>query len=80
MTTTAKTSITGRDAYIESQAFVLAIGHIQSLPREQQARSDMNDMCKIARIRFYPGSLAVHAVNFYRLTGTLVDFFPDDDV
>jgi hypothetical protein len=75
----ATTQITGRDVFIEEQAFVLAIGHIQSLPRQQQSWSNMNDMCKIVRARFYPGNIAVHIAEFYRRTGVLIDLFSDDE-
>jgi hypothetical protein len=69
-------SITGRDAYIMSQALVYAIGHIQNLPREKQEWSNMVDMCEIARTQFN-GFLCVHAVSFYFHTGMRVDLFPD---
>jgi hypothetical protein len=41
--------ITGRDAYIMSQALVFAIGHIQRFPPKQQQWSNMVDMCRLAR-------------------------------
>jgi hypothetical protein len=71
--------ITGRDDLIEPQAFVLAIGYIQSLPPGQQSWSNMNDMCKIARAKFSSDSIAVHIADFYRRTGVLIDLFPDDE-
>jgi hypothetical protein len=73
------TQITGRDVYIESEAFVLAIGYIQSLPRKQQSWSNMNDMCRILRAKFYPGNVIIHIVEFYRRTGFLINLCPDDE-
>jgi hypothetical protein len=45
-------SITGRDDYIMSQALVIAIGHIQRLPQEQQAWSNMVDSGLSRWLRF----------------------------
>ena len=72
-------SVTGRDDYIQSEAFVLAIGYIQRLPRRRQTWSNMNDMCKITRARFDPGNIGVYVAEFYRMTGFLIDLFPDDE-
>jgi hypothetical protein len=72
-------NITRRDDYIESQALVLAIGYIQSLPRKQQQWSNMNDMCKIARAKFYPTAIADHVATLYFSTSALITLFPDDE-
>ena len=69
-------SITGRDAYIMSQALVIAIGHIQRLPQKQQEWSNMVDMCQIARTLF-PGFLEIHAVSFFRSMDFLINMFPE---
>lgn len=47
-------SVTGRDGYILGAALVYAIAQIQRLPPEQQAWSDVCDMCRLLR------TLSVH--------------------
>jgi hypothetical protein len=74
-----RTQITGRDVYIESEALVLAIGYIQSLPIERQSWSNTNDMCRILRAKFYPGTVALHMVHLFFSAGITVDLFPDNE-
>jgi hypothetical protein len=70
-------SITGRDDYILAKALIIAISHIQRLPPKKQAWSDMVDMCRIAHT-FDPGSMGAYTADAYRITGFLVNLFPDD--
>jgi hypothetical protein len=70
-------SITGRDDYILARALIIAISYIQRLPPKKQARGDMVDMCMIAHT-FDPGSMGAYVADAYRVTGFLVNLFPDD--
>lgn len=71
-----KASITGRDNYIMAQALLYGIAQIQNLPPEQQAWSDMCDMCALARS--IP-DLATHVFWVQTHTQTEIDLWPDHD-
>lgn len=73
-----KTSITGRDGYIQTKALVYAIGQIQSLPDHKQEWSDMYDMCQLLRAHLGPAELASYAVGVEWHTGNPVNLFPED--
>ncbi|MFK4256446.1 hypothetical protein [Agrobacterium tumefaciens] len=70
--------VTGRDGAVKAKALLYAISTIQSLPVERQERSDMCDMCAIART-IDPASLAKLIFDTQAHTGTKIDIWPDSD-
>jgi len=72
-------NITSRDGYIEGQALLYAIAHIQSLPERKQEFSNMCDMCAIARERIHPDALLMNANSVFVHTGLKVDIWPEAD-
>ncbi|TCK31225.1 hypothetical protein EV667_1331 [Ancylobacter aquaticus] len=55
------TEISGRDWFVEGKALTYAIAYIQSLPKERQEWSDMQDMIRILRAKVSPETLALMA-------------------
>ncbi|MBZ9939436.1 hypothetical protein LB518_24330 [Mesorhizobium sp. BR1-1-16] len=71
-------SVTGRDGYVLAKALLYAIDAIQHLPREMQERSDMVDMCALARA-VHGGGLADALIFVEAHTGREIDLWPDDE-
>ncbi|MFG1399900.1 hypothetical protein [Roseixanthobacter pseudopolyaromaticivorans] len=65
--------ITGRDGFIEGQAFVYAIACIQGLPPKKQERSNMADMARIVRATTSPEELALLVYGVEIHTGRRLD-------
>lgn len=72
------TNVTGRDDYLANQAIIYAIAYIQNLPKDQQERSNMMDMCAIART-LPPTALALLVAQTQLHTGTIIDIWPGED-
>lgn len=71
-------TITGRDGYILDKALIYAIAHIQSLPEHKRERSDMEDMCALAKASGSPFILqSLLGVEWH--TGIKAELWPQPD-
>lgn len=71
---TASAATPDRDALVTFKALLYAIGCIQSLPKDQQERSDMVHMCAIARRFNAPLSVMLWSVEHH--IGHKIDLWP----
>lgn len=69
-----KAATPDRDALVTLKALLYAVGCIQSLPEDQQERSDMVEMCAIARRFQAPVPLMLWSVEHH--IGHTIDLWP----